>query len=573
MNILGISSYYHDSSACLLREGRVVCGVAEERFTRAKHDNRFPINAINFCLEEGGLSIDDIDYMAFYEKPVLKFERVLSQCIEGFPRTTKMFVKSMPLWFTEKLRIPHVLKKRIGYKGDVFFINHHLSHAAGAFYPSPFEEAAIVTIDGVGEWSTTAYGIGLSNDISIKEEIVFPHSMGLFYSTMTAFLGFKVNNDESKVMALRAYGELDRTKNNYYKKLKEVVTINEDGSFSLNIRYFTYHFKDKMPSYALTQLLNTPVRLEKEPINKEHKDIAAATQLIYEDVFFAILNHVQKQTKLENLVIAGGCAMNSTANGNILAETKFKNIWIPPDAGDGGTSMGAAYFAYHSLLGNKNRHHLKNPYLGPKTNNKQVEAFLLENNIKYYKFKSEKELVEKTAQLIHDNKILGWFQGKMEWGPRALGARSVLSNPCHKENREKMLKIKKRENFRPLCPAVCKEDANTFFHYNNHSSESSNYISMVYSVRDEWIDKIAAVVHKDKTSGLQTVERDLNQRYYDVIKYFGKLSGVPIIINTSFNLGGEPIVNDPRVAYECMMETGLDYLVIEDFLIKREDNL
>ncbi len=574
MNILGISCYYHDSSACLLQSGVITAAVAEERFTRIKHDTSFPVNAIDFCLKEGGISIDDVDYIAFYEKPILKFERVLSQSIEGFPKTAKLFLRSMPSWFTEKFRVPHTVKKSLGYKGDVVFIEHHLSHAAGAFLPGPYKEAAIVTIDGVGEWTTTAHGVGKGNSVKLLKEINFPHSMGLFYSTMTAFLGFNVNNDESKIMALRAYGETSREKNKFYKKLKKVIKMNEDSSFSLDMSYFNYQIGDRMPSKKLSLLLELPVRKKEEELKKEHQDIAAATQLIYEDVFFSILNYVQKETKLDNLVLSGGCAMNSTANGRILEETSFKSFWIPPDTGDGGTSLGAAYFTYFSLFNKeKERKQIKNPYLGPKTTNEEVEKFLKENNIKHCRFKNEKELVDKTAELIHEDNILGWFQGRMEWGPRALGARSVLSNPCYKENKERMLKIKNRESFRPLCPAVCLEDADKYFEYENFSSSSSNFISMVYNVRKEWADKISAVVHQDNTVGLQTVEREYNRRYYDVIKKFGELSGIPVIINTSFNLGGEPIVNDPKVAYECMMETKLDYLIIEDFLIKRKDNL
>lgn len=572
MNILGISCYYHDSSAALIREGKVVVAVQEERFTRKKHDTSFPINSIEFCLKSQEISIDDIDYVVFYEKPVLKFDRFISQCIEGFPKTLKIFLKAIPLWYTEKLKIIAIIRKKLKYKRGVLFVPHHISHAANSFYPSPFCSAAIVTIDGVGEWTTTTYGEGKDNKISLMGEINFPHSLGLFYSTMTTCIGFNANGGESKLMALSAYGEKNKKNNQYYQKLKKVVKMNNDGSFSLDMDYFSYQYGDKMPSKKLHKLLSDSETKKRESIEKKHKDIASATQIIYEDAFFNILNHVKRRTKKDNLVLGGGCVMNSTANGKILKKTKFKNIWIPPDPGDGGTSVGAALYVYHVILGKKKRFIMENAYLGPKHKNKEIEHFLSENEIVCHKYKDKETLLKKVAKLLSEDMIVGWFQGKMEWGPRALGARSILSNPCNPKTRQRLLKIKEREKFRPLCPVVCREDATKYFNCDNPLPESTDFISLVQSIKKEWKQKIPAVIHKDGTVGLQTIREKDNSNYYNLIKEFGKLSGVSVITNTSFNMGGEPIVNTPSEAYRCMMVIGLDCLCIGNYLIFRKEN-
>src|SRR3989338_2281609 len=572
MYILGISCYYHDSSAALLKDGVVVCAAQEERFTRKKHDTSFPKEAINYCISSQKITINEIDYIGFYEKPLIKFERVLSQHLEMFPRSLKTFLSSTPSWINEKLRVMKAIKK-LKYKKDVLFIELHLAHAAGSFLLSPFKKSAIVTIDGVGEWTTTSYGIGEDSDITLKKEIRFPSSLGLFYSTITAYLGFTVNNSEYKVMGLCPYGEMDKEKNPYYLKLIQVIDLKEDGSFRLDMSYFKYHFAGRMPSRKLCTLLYGPIRRPEEEITKRHKDIAAALQLIYEEALFKILNHVHKETCCDSLVIAGGCGLNSVANGKILRNTKFKNFWAQPDPGDGGTSVGVASYIYHSILG-KERKKLATAYLGPSYTDADIKGFLDKNKITYTQFKDEYELIKKTAALLHTNNVVGWFQLGMEWGPRALGARSILANPANPHAKELLnTKVKHREKFRPFAPVVCDDDAKHYFDTDIPIPEPTDYMLMVYPIKEKWHSKIPSVTHVDGSGRLQTVKRSDNSLYYDVIKEFGRLSSIPILIKTSFNIRGEPIVCSPYDAYKCMMGTGIDCLVIGNFLVKRDDNI
>jgi len=572
MYILGISCYYHDASAALLKNGIIVAAAQEERFTRKKHDTSFPINAIDYCLKNQKISIKNIDYIGFYEKPFLKFERVLSQHLEMFPLSFKTFLSSMPSWINEKLRVTKNIKKKLNYKKSIFFVEHHMGHA-GTFLVSPFNKAAILTLDGVGEWTTTAYGMGEKNDIHLMKEIKFPDSIGLLYSTITAYLGFKVNNSEYKVMGLSPYGNMNRQKNNYYKKLRKVVDIKEDGSFKFNMNYFIYHYADKMPSKKLCKLLDGPVRKPEEEITKRHKDIAAALQMITEDIITKILNYVHKITKNDNLVICGGVALNSVYNGKIIKNTPFKKVWSQPDPGDGGTSIGVASYVYNTILGKKRNFILNNAYLGPSYSKKEIKEYLDKRKIKYYEFKSEKELIKKTAKLIYEDNVIGWFQGRMEWGPRALGSRSILSNPCNKNMQEILnLKVKHREKFRPFAPVVCEDDALKYFECDIPIPEPTDFMLMVYPIRKKWHKKIPAVTHVDGSGRLQTIKKNQNHLYYNLIKEFGKLSGIPILINTSFNIRGEPIVCTYHDAYKCMMGTGIDYLIIDKFLIKREEN-
>jgi len=573
MYILGISCYYHDSSAALLKDGIIVAAAQEERFTRKKHDTTFPINAIKFCLEHQLITINEIDYIGFYEKPLIKFERVLSQHIEAFPLSIKTFLSSLPSWINEKLRVTREVKKKLKYKKGVLFVEHHLAHAASCFLISPFKKAAILTIDGVGEWTTTTWGIGEGKEIQLNKEIKFPHSLGLLYSAITAYLGFSVNNSEYKVMGLSPYGLMDRTKNIYYEKLKKVIDIKDDGSYRLNMNYFVYYYKDKMPSKKLCQLLDGSIRTKDSEITQRHKDIAAAVQLIYEDVLFKMLNHVYREIKCENIVIAGGCGLNSVANGKILNNTPFKNIWLQPDPSDGGTSIGVASYIYHTILGNERDFVLNNAYLGPSFSTSEIKSFLEKNKIKYSKVKDNKELINITAQLIHKDNVIGWFQGRMEWGPRALGARSILSNACNPKMQEILnLKVKHREKFRPFAPVVCNNDAQKYFKCDKPIPLPTDFMLMVYQIKKRWHKKIPSVTHVDGSGRLQTIRKEQNPLYYELIKKFGKLSGIPILINTSFNIRGEPIVCTPGDAYKCMMGTGIDYLVMDKFLIKREDN-
>lgn len=573
MYILGISCYYHDSSAALLKDGAVVAAAEEERFTRKKHDNSFPMNAVSYCLASQGIGINDIGYVAFYEKPFVKFERVISQHLEMFPRSLKTFLSSLPSWMNEKLRVPKIIREKLKYTGELIFIEHHLAHAASSFLVSPFQKAAILTVDGVGEWTTTAYGIGEGNEISLVKEIKFPHSLGLLYSAITAYLGFSVNNSEYKVMGLSPYGLMDRKRNPYYAKMKKIIDIKEDGSYRLDMSYFSFHYADSMPSKKLCRLLGGPVRTPESEVTERHKDIAAALQMVLEEAMTKMLNHIHRATKCDNIVLGGGVALNSVYNGKILRNTPFKNIWIQPNASDGGTSIGAASYVYHAVLGKKRKYRLQNAYLGPEFSAEEVRAFLEKNRIKYSEFRNEKELVGASARLIFENNVVGWFQGRMEWGPRALGTRSILSNACNPKMKEILnIKVKHREKFRPFAPVVCEDDALKYFDCDSPIPEPTDYMLMVYPILKQWQGKIPSVTHVDGSGRLQTIRRSQNPLYYDVIKEFGRLSGIPILINTSFNIRGEPIVCTPYDAYKCMMGTGIDYLVMDKFLIKRGDN-
>ena len=573
MYVLGISCHYHDAAATLLKDGKVVFAGEEERFSRRKHDAGFPILAIEQCLAWAGITIDQVDHIGFYEKPFVKFERIMRQHLDYFPKTFKTFQMAMPSWLSEKIRVRQVIRKRLGYRGDVFFVDHHLSHAASAFLPSPFEEAAILTVDGVGVWTTTAIGMGRGNAIELRKEIRFPHSLGLLYSTITAYLGFSVNNSEYKVMGLSPYGLMDRAKNPWYPKLRGVLDIKEDGSYSLDMDYFIYQHSDRMPSTRLCALLGGPIRRESDPMEDRHQDIAAALQMVTEDAVLAMLRFARKETGSENVVLSGGVALNSVCNGKILAATGFKNVWIQPNAGDGGNSMGVALFVHNSILGNPRNYVLDDAYLGTGYTSDAVETYLKSAGIKYEKFASSEDLVKKTADMIQANQVIGWFQGRMEWGPRALGARSIISNPCSPEMKAILNeKVKHREAFRPFAPAVCAEDAEEYFECDLPVPAPADFMLMVYPIREKYRARLPAVTHVDGSGRLQTVRREQNPQYYDLIKAFGKLSGIPMLVNTSFNIRGEPIVCTPQDAYRCMMGTGIDCLVMENFLIRREDN-
>lgn len=572
--ILGISCYYHDSSAALVKDGKVLAAAQEERFTRKKHDVSFPINSINYCLDFSGISISDIDYICFYEKPFLKFERILYQHLQYFPISFRVFLSGIPSWFNEKLKLIKTIRKKLKYKKEVLFVEHHMAHAAGSFLQSPFKKAAILTIDGVGEWSTTTYGIGNVNNIKLIKEIKFPHSIGLLYSAITAYLGFSVNNSEYKVMGLAPYGNMNKDTNPYYKKFLQIIDIKKDGSYRLDMSYFKYQYSDRMPSKKLCILLGGSVRRPESEITQEHKDIASALQLITEEVIIKILNHLYQETRESNLVLAGGVALNSVCNGKVLRNTPFKRIWSQPDPGDGGTSIGAALYVYNTLMKNKRKFVLQDPYLGPSYSSNEIETFLKENNIVYSKFLSERELINKTAQLIVEDNVVGWFQKGMEWGPRALGARSILSNPSNPQMKEILnLKVKHREKFRPFAPVVCADDASKYFDCDKPIPEPTDFMLMVYPILKKWHEKIPSVTHVDGSGRLQTIRKEQNSLYYNLIKRVGRLSGIPILINTSFNIRGEPIVCTPRDAYKCMMGTGIDFLIMDKFLIKRDDNV
>jgi carbamoyltransferase len=565
--ILGFSCYFHDAAACLLKDGVIIAAAEEERFTRKKHDSDFPINAIKWCLKDAGITMQDIDEVSFYEKPLLKFERLLYQHLQSFPKSLPVFVRSMPSWFDHKLKIHKSMKKQLGWNKDITFVTHHLAHAASTFLVSPFKEAAILTVDGVGEWETTTMGVGKGNDITLTKTIDFPHSLGLLYSTITALLGFSVNNSEYKVMGLAPYG-----KPKYMDEFRKIVNLKEDGSYALDMSHFRYTYADRMPSRKLQKLL-CPIRHPNEPVTQEHKDIAASLQKITEEALFAMARQLRKETKMQNLCMAGGVALNSVANGKILKETGFKRIYIQPAAGDSGTSIGTAHYVYNSVLKKPRVSVMTSAYLGPQYSRQEVKSFLDTHGIKYSEFTSDEELVTTTAKLINDKNVVGWHQGRMEWGPRALGARSILANPCLKDMKDILnLKVKHREAFRPFAPVVCVDDAPDYFECDKPIPLPTDFMLMVYPIKKEKRRKLPAVTHVDGSGRLQTIRKDQHPRYYKLIKEFGKLSGVPILVNTSFNIRGEPIVCSPYDSYKCMMGTGIDYLVMEDFLIKRADN-
>jgi len=567
MYIMGISCYYHDAAACIIEDGKIIAAAEEERFTRKKHDSSFPIKAIAYCLKEAGITAQQLNHISYYEKPVLKFQRILNQHLQMAPRSFRVFKDSLISW-TQKMNVEKKIRDELSYTGPISFMEHHASHAASAFFPSPFENAAIVTIDGVGEWATTTIGIGKKNTVKLLKEIHFPHSIGLLYSTITALLGFSVNNSEYKVMGLSPYGNSKTYKPHFNK----IIKTDSDGSFSLDMSYFDFHYKPWMPSRKLCKLL-CKTRKPDEQVTQQHKDIAAALQHKTEEVMINLLKHAKKETGMDNICLAGGVALNSVANGKLLKQTGFKNIWIQPAAGDSGNSIGAALMLYHHVLGSENRQPQETAYLGPSFSDTKIKEFLDSHFIRYTAFKTKTELLKKVAKLIHGNNVIGWFQGRMEWGPRALGARSILSNPCNPKMQDILnLKVKHREKFRPFAPVVCVDDALTYFDCDEPIPLPTDFMLMVYPVKKEWHAKIPAVTHVDGSGRLQTVRREQNPLYYELIKEFGRLSGIPILINTSFNIRGEPIVCSPKDAYWCMMGTGIDYLVMGKFLIKRADN-
>ncbi len=588
MNILGISAFYHDSGACLVRDGRIVSAAQEERFTRKKHDSAFPINAINFCLEDSSLLVDDLDYVAYYDKPFLTFERILETYLNFAPKGINSFIKALPLWIKKKLWMKEVIRKELNYEGKVVFPEHHESHAASAFFPSPFQEAAFITMDGVGEWTTTSYGVGKDNNFDLMAEIHFPDSLGLLYSAATYFTGFRVNSGEYKVMGLAPYGVPK------YKDiiLKELIDLKEDGSFKMNMDYFDYCVGLKMTNSKLDKLFDGPPRKPESNLTQREMDIARSVQEVTEEAVLRMGRHIRKETGQKNLCLAGGVALNCVANGKLLREGVFDNIWIQPAAGDAGASLGAAVFTWYKYLGNERKADgtmdvQQGSYLGPKYDNASITAFLKKNNIPYSEL-SDEEMPEKIADLIADEKVVGWFQGRMEFGPRALGGRSIIGDARSPKMQETMnLKIKFRESFRPFAPSVLREKVSEFF---DHDGESP-YMLLVAPVKEEirremteeeqklfGLEKlhvsrssIPAITHVDYSARIQTVDGKHNSRYHQMIKKFDEKTGCPVIINTSFNVRGEPIVCTPEDAYRCFMRTNMDYLIMENILLDKRD--
>ena len=562
MNILGISCHYHDSAAALVNDGKVVAAAQEERFNRKKNSLDFPIQAINFCLQSADLTVYDIDYIAFYEKPYLKFQRVVLDHLKSFPFSINNFLREMPHWLDDRLIIPIILKKEMCYEKEVFFIKHHLAHAASAFFSSPFKEAAIITADGVGEWATTTIGKGKDNEIQVSKELHYPDSLGLLYSAITTYLGFKANSGEGKVMALADYGEPV-----FLDKFKEIINIKKDGSFKINQKYFGFNKGSKMYSNKFIKIFGKP-RLPETEIEQIHYDIAASLQRIIEEILIVISRDVHKKTALKNLCLAGGTFLNCVANSKILEETSFKNIFIQPAAGDSGGAVGAALYVYHSLLKKRREYVMDNAYIGPEFSESQIKKFLLNNNIEFRKL-TDSELTKYTAKKIAQDKIIGWFQGRMEWGPRALGNRSILANPCNKNMKDILnKKVKHREWFRPYGVAILKEELNKFFDLNSESP----FMLLVGKVKNSKKDLIPSVIHVNGTSRIQTITKEENEIFYKLINEFDKITEIPMIINTSFNDKEEPIVCTPNDAYSCFMKTKMDCLVLGNFFIEKYEN-
>ena len=586
MNILGISCFYHDSAAAVVKDGDIVAAAQEERFTRKKHDFGFPTNAIAACLAQAGITSAEIDYVAFYDKPFIKFERILETYLAYAPRGLRSFLMSMPLWLKEKLWIPSLIRDALDFDGTLLFTEHHESHAASAFYPSPFQRAAFLTLDGVGEWTTTSFGVGSGNSIRIMAEQHFPHSLGLLYSAFTYFTGFKVNSAEYKVMGLAPYGEPTYVSAIY----DNLIDLKEDGSFRMNMEYFDYCAGLTMTGAKFDRLFGGPPRKPESPLTRREMDLARSLQDVTEEIMLRQARHVHRETGEKNLVLAGGVALNCVGNGRILREGPFEQIWIQPAAGDAGGALGAALFTWYSYLGNKrtvsdDKDAQHGSYLGPEFSDDHIERVLASRGASYQKL-SREELLDAVTDLIAAEKVVGWFQGKMEFGPRALGARSIIGDARSKNLQSVMnLKIKFRESFRPFAPSILRERVSEYFQIDRESPYMLLVAPVVGHHRIPLTDEqeklsgldrlnvprsdIPAVTHVDYSARIQTVSRDDHPLYYDLIKTFEGKTGCPAIINTSFNVRGEPIVCTPEEALTCFERTSMDYLVIGSYLLSK----
>src|SRR5690349_4529253 len=602
MNILGISAFYHDSAACLVVDGEIVAAAQEERFTRVKHDHRFPSQAAHYCLAEANLTAADLDYVGFYDKPLLKFDRLLETYLDYSPSGFRSFLKSMPLWMSEKLWMPDLIRTEMAkldqdddderaakkrgrkFKWKLLFGDHHESHAASAFYPSPFDEAAILTIDGVGEWATSSIGIGKGNELTLLQELRYPNSLGLLYSAFTYYTGFKINNGEYKVMGLAPYGEPK-----YVNTIKDhLLDVREDGSVKLNQDYFNYSQGLRMTNGAFDKLFGGPPRKPESLIGQREMDLARSIQVITEEVMLKMAGYVHRETQMKHLCLAGGVALNCVANGRVLKEVPFTDVWIQPAAGDAGGALGIALAIWHRYLGKPRTVNggdaMKGSYLGPRDSEDEIENYLRENNLAYTKY-SHAELPDVVAKLLADEKVIGLHQGRMEFGPRALGGRSIIGDARSSQMQSVMnLKIKYRESFRPFAPSVLREHVSEWFELD----ADSPYMLLVAQVAPEklfavteelaGLDKlkvrrseIPAVTHVDGSARVQTVTRETNPLYWEIIEAFRKRTGCPVIVNTSFNVRGEPIVCTPEDSYRCFMRTEMDYLVLETLVLSKED--
>jgi len=562
VKILGISSFYHDAAAALLCDGRLVAAAHEERFTRKRHDPDLPHQATRYCLEQAGIGIEDLDYVVFYDKPFVKFERILVTYLATFPRSLPSFTKAIPIWLKEKLWVPRMIHEQLGFDGEVLFAEHHQSHAASAFLPSPFEEAAILTCDGVGEWATTTQGIGRGNHFELLKEVRFPHSLGLLYSAFTYYLGFKVNSAEYKVMGAAPYGEprfVDTI-------LRELVDLREDGSFKLNMRYFAYDYGLTMTNRRFAELFGQPRRESEAKMEQFHWDVAASIQKVTEEIVLRIVRDLHRRTGMRNLCMAGGVALNCVANGRIVREGPFEKLWVQPAAGDAGGALGAALFAHNAVLGKPRSFRMDHAFWGPAWSDEAIRRTLDARGAPYRSV-SREQMIEETARVLDEEQaVIGWFQGRMEWGPRSLGSRSILADARNQENWKRVnLKIKFRESFRPFAPAVLAEKASEWFDIDRESP----YMLLVCQVREG--REIPAVTHVDGSARLQTVTRDAHPEFYDLLQAFDRRTGCPVLINTSFNVRGEPIVCSPEDAYLCFMRTNMDVLVLGNQILRKQE--
>jgi carbamoyltransferase len=594
--ILGISAFYHDSAAALVLDGRIVAAAQEERFTRIKHDPAFPTQAISYCLHQGNVLPAEVDYVAFYDKPLTKFERLLETYLAYAPRGFRSFRLAMPLWLKDKLHMRRTLRRGLGgpTRARFIFTDHHESHAASAFFPSPFDQAAIVTLDGVGEWSTATFGVGEGSRIQLTDQISFPHSLGLLYSAFTYYCGFKVNSGEYKLMGLAPYGRP------IYRDVifDRLVDLKPDGSFWLSMEYFNYCQGLTMTNRRFHHLFGGPPRLPESSLEQRHMDIAASIQAVTEEAMLRIGRHVHQRTGMKHLVLAGGVALNCVANGRLLREGDFDDLWIQPAAGDAGGALGAALFVWYQLLNNPRRSAARDSqhgsFLGPSFTNDQISRFLSEQGASGQHFADEGELLDHVASLLAEGKIVGWFQGRMEFGPRALGARSILGDPRSPAMQATMnLKIKFRESFRPFAPVVMWDRASEWFDV--RPGQESPYMLLVAPVSEKrrtYVDaeavqimqhdpdlrrrvnivrsEIPAVTHVDYSARIQTVDEERNPRFYRLLDAFDRLTGCPVLVNTSFNVRGEPIVCTPEDAYRCFLATDMDALVLEDVVLSKD---
>ena len=593
MRVLGISALYHDSAAAMIEDGRIIAAAQEERFTRKKHDSGFPVNAVRYCLSESGIELGDVDHVVFYDKPFLKFERLLETYLTFAPRGIKSFSMAIPLWLREKLFLKDLLQKELRkidgdgkWNGQLLFSEHHLSHAASAFFPSPFEEAVVLTMDGVGEWATTSVAIGKGNSLEVIKEIHFPHSLGLLYSAMTYYAGFKVNSGEYKVMGLAPYGE-PKYADLIYKHLMDVKS---DGSFRLDMSYFDYCTGLTMTNQKFADLFGGPPRTPDQLLIQRHMDLAASVQAVTEEVVLRLTRSLRQETGIGNLCLAGGVALNCVANGKVLRDASFENIYIQPAAGDAGGALGAALAGYHMQLGQErqvNGDAMRGAYLGPAFTQTDIETRLKGCGAKFSPLE-DAALVETCAEDLAQGKAVGWFQGRMEFGPRALGNRSILGDPRSPTMQKTLnLKVKYRESFRPFAPSILRERVNEWFELDGDSPYMLLVADVVKSRRRTMtaeenqlfgIDKlnvprsdIPAVTHVDYSARIQTVHQDTNPRYHALLSVFERKTGCPLVVNTSFNVRGEPIVGSPEDAFRCFMGTELDVLAVGNCYLRKED--